>query len=239
MLIVDVSVIFPLAHKGRGVLALGLAGLLLANGGVWAQSSEAVSTPPVTDTTALEQAVEPKLPVMAAPLPITPRIVSLMPRWIQLTPTQQQSLSPLESTWDSLADGHRRKWIALAENYHSLTSEEQSKLHSRMAEWSALNPRERELARLNFAESKKLPVPDRTANWEAYKALSANERKQLGESALTKPKGAAATVKPVLAGKLTPVPVTRHTPLDEKQRETIKAAIDRNTLLPKTPPPLK
>jgi hypothetical protein len=54
-------------------------------------------------------------------------------------------------------DAERKsKWLAMAQNYLGLAPAEQAKLQSRMAEWAALNPQERERARLNFAETKKL-----------------------------------------------------------------------------------
>jgi hypothetical protein len=105
-----------------------------------------------------------------------------------------------------------------------------------MVEWAALKPRERERARLNFVETKKLPVPDRASNWEAYKALSAEERQKLAERAAPKPAGAAATVKPVSPNKLTVVPVTRNTPQPIRELEMSKQqGIDRKTLLPLAP----
>jgi hypothetical protein len=136
-----------------------------------------------------------------------------------------------------LSDGHKRKWIALAKNYPSLTPTEQEKLHSRMAEWAALKPLDRELARLNFAETKKLPVPDRASNWEAYKALSPEERQKLAEHAAGKSAGAAAAIKPVPPEKLAVVPVTRRTPEQIRQLEMSKQTVDRKTLLPIAPRP--
>jgi hypothetical protein len=205
-------------------LSLGLVCLLGVCAQVGAQTTETGNTTSLTSP---------------APAKITQKAatgtVSFTPSWSALSGAQQQSLQPLASAWDSLSDGHRRKWIALAQNYPSLAPSEQAILHSRMAEWAALKPRERERARLNFVETKKLPVPDRASNWEAYKALSPAERQELAKRAVTKPAGAAATVKPVSPNKLTVVPVTRNTPQQLRDLELSKQGIDRKTLLPLTP----
>ena len=112
---------------------------------------------------------------------------------------------------------------------------EQEKLHSRMAEWAALSPKDRELARLNFAQSKTVAKSDRAANWEAYQALSPDERQKLAQGAKVKPVGAAVAVKPVAPEKLTAVPLTRHTPEPERAAAVLQRPINRNTLLPLPP----
>jgi hypothetical protein len=110
---------------------------------------------------------------------------------------------------------------------------DREKLQSRMAEWSALKPKEREQARLNFAQTKKLPPDARAATWEAYQALSEEERRVLLDKAPKKPSGAAIAAKPVAPRKLAEVPVTRKTPEQVKASSNPRPAIDRYTLLPK------
>lgn len=157
--------------------------------------------------------------------------------WTDLSTPQRQSLQPLATTWDTLSDGHKRKWIAVAQNYANLGPAEQEKMHSRMAEWAALKPRDRELARLNFAEAKKVEPAKRAANWEAYQALSPEEKQKLANKATGKPTGAAVSTKPLAtASKLTPVPITRHTPEDERSKITAQQQVDPNTLLPLAAP---
>ena len=139
---------------------------------------------------------------------------------------------PLHGTWGSLNSSRKRKWIAVAETYSALSPAEQTKLHSRMAEWAALSPAERELARFNFVATKKIGSTDRASTWEAYKALSPEERQRLAAAGPIKPAGTATAVKPTSPGKLTVVPVTRHTPASVRKLVFSKQAIDRNTLLP-------
>ena len=160
---------------------------------------------------------------------------SAVPLWTQLTPQQRQILSPLSATWDSMGEVQKRKWIALVQNYPALPAAEQANLQSRMAEWAGLKPRDRELARLNFSETKKLSPPDRAANWEAYQALSPEERDRLAARAPAKPLGAAPAIKPTTPDKLTVVPVTRHTPQQLREMALAQQALDRKTLLPTTP----
>jgi hypothetical protein len=159
------------------------------------------------------------------------------PRWIDLTLSQQESLMPLVDTWNTLDQSQKRKWIALAQNYPSLAAPEQAKLHSRMEKWAVLNPSKREQARLNFSRTKIIASPERASNWEAYKALSPEERISLANRASAKPKGAANAVKPVISEKLTAVPITRRTPVELREQAFSRQLIDRNTLLPLVPRP--
>lgn len=156
--------------------------------------------------------------------------------WVMLEKNQQVALSPLEKSWASLSEGQKRKWLAVAKTYTGLGAPEREKIHSRMVEWAALSPKEREAARLNFAHSKAVAESDRAANWEAYQALSPDERQKLAEGAKVKPVGAAVPVKPVSYEKLTPVPVTRHTPEQERVELLAKRPLNRKTLLPEPLP---
>ncbi len=180
------------------------------------------------------QTALPGKPVLGA----TPVVVLGAPSWAQLNLIQQKSLAPLSGTWDTLTDSHRRKWLALAQGYPTLTPQEQVKLHSRMAEWAALKPKDREQARLNFAETKKIAPQDRNFNWEAYQALTPEERKKLADSApIKKPVGASFAVKPVAPQKLADIPVTQKTPETKRTLVANPDAINRNTLLPIPPDP--
>ncbi len=218
MPIVVISGRFPLPLAARHTciqLAAGVACLIAVHGTSWAQNAPAATPAAV--------------PNAAAPS---------SPQWKELTAAQQQSLSPLAASWATLGSGQRRKWIAMAQNYPSMAPAEQSKLHSRMAEWAALKPKDRELARLNFAETKKIAPSERAANWEAYQALSAEEKQKLAEHGARKPVGAAVAIKPVPAEKLAKVPVTRRTPEAERARTATQQAVNRTTLLPQPPAPV-
>ena len=156
-------------------------------------------------------------------------------RWNELTESQRSILNPLAEMWDSLEETRKKKWLAVAQSYPTRTPAEQKNIQSRMAEWAALPRAERESARLNFTETKKLPPTQRTAEWEAYQKLSPEEKKALADKGNARPIGAATPIRPASSPKLTPVPITRHTPAQEKEGLQVKPRIHPHTLLPITP----
>ena len=162
----------------------------------------------------------------------TSPIVAAGTSWASLSPGQKEALEPLASTWPSLTPGHQKKWIALVQKYPELTEADQLRLSSRMVDWAALSPKDRELARLQFAQTKKLSVDSRAAHWEAYQALPESEKKELLDAAPKKPVGVAVAVKPVAADKLAAVPFTRNTPAPLRAEVQQGKLVDRYTLLP-------
>jgi hypothetical protein len=165
------------------------------------------------------------------------------PTWRELSASQQKALTPLAPQWDSLNEAQKRKWLAISANFPKLSGEEQAKLHSRMTEWVGLSPQQRTIARLNYGETRKLSSDDKKAKWEAYQALSPEEKKNLAaKSAAPRPPTTAAAVRPVPKEKLAHLP-QRSRPSLETKAPRIAAApnqVDRNTLLPqpeRLPPP--
>ena len=149
-----------------------------------------------------------------------------------MTPAQQQSLKPLAANWATINEGQKRKWLALSKNYPNMAAAEQAKLHSRMTEWASLSQTQRNQARLNFAETKNLSQDEKSAKWQAYQALSPEEKRKLAATAPPAPSGATAAVKPVPAQKLANVPATRNS----QKPPTVAANtpdIQSNTLLPR------
>ena len=158
------------------------------------------------------------------------------PLWRELTPAQQQALAPLSGTWDTtISAAQKRKWLALAPNFPKLSPDEQAKLHSRMSEWAAMSPQQRTQARLNFGVTKQVPAEEKKAQWEAYQALSPEEKRKFAASA-PKPPAAAAAVKPVPPDKLATVRQAR--PAASAPRALVPSGrVDSNTLLPRQPAP--
>ena len=178
-------------------------------------------------------AQQPPAAVRAASAPAPKTAKSAGPAWAELSAAQQQSLRPLEARWASISEAQKRKWIALAQNYPKMPAAEQAKLHSRMTEWVALSPQQRTQARLNFADTRKIPVDDKKAKWEAYQSLSSEEKRRLAAKAAPKAPGAAAAVKPVPAQKLAKVPSKNHAePKDGALGAVSSGLVDHNTLLP-------
>jgi hypothetical protein len=158
------------------------------------------------------------------------------PLWSELTPAQQQALAPLSAKWDTVSEAQKRKWLALSQNFPKMSGAEQTKLHSRMTEWVALSPQQRTQARLNFGETQQISPDDKKAKWEAYQALTPEEKSKLAAGA-AKPPATAAAVKPVAPDKLATVPKAQ--PRREAKTPRIAAApnqVDHNTLLPQQAP---
>lgn len=182
-----------------GVAALLVGGLIAVEAQAQAPLPQAAApaTPPPATTAG---------PKAAAPSPKS-RPAAAKPLWTDLTAAQQVALRPLAQHWNGLNDAHKRKWLALSRNYDRLSADEQATLHGRMAEWAGLSARDRAQARLNFAEVKRLaPADERKAKWEAYQALSEEERRKLAASAVAVPTTAALPLRPVPERKLAPVP---------------------------------
>ena len=169
----------------------------------------------------------------ASPLKITTK-----PTWQELTPAQQLALKPLAANWDTLGEAQKQKWIALSVSYLRLAPTEQIKLHSRMTEWVALSPSQRDQARFNFAQSKKLEQSQKTATWETYQTLSPEEKQSLVILAPPKPAGAAAAAKPVPPQKQAKVPMMSQ-PQTQTQQPVLSSTIysmNPHTLLPNSKP---
>ncbi len=132
--------------------------------------------------------------------------ISLKPYWQDLTLAQQQALTPLSQLWPSMTQPHKRKWLAIAQNFPQLSNEEKSVVQGRMREWAALSAQQRSMARLNFADVKQLPQDEKRTKWEAYQALSPEAKQKLATQQPTPPVGAAPAVKPVSSNKLAATP---------------------------------
>jgi hypothetical protein len=127
------------------------------------------------------------------------------PLWSELTPEQQQALEPLKQLWPTMREPHKRKWLALSRNFASHSKEEKSVLQGRMHEWAALTPQQRTFARLNYADVQRLSTDEKRAKWEAYQALSQEDKQKLAKQQPKPLVGAAPAIKPTPAqNRVTP-----------------------------------
>jgi hypothetical protein len=181
-------------HANRSVACL--IGLLLSlsalPGAVQAQASAPAMTP-----SAPKPAISPKQPQRLT----LPTAFSGLD-WNTLTPAQQLALKPLAASWKVLSDPQKRKWVSLSANFERMSPSDQTKLHERMAQWAALSPKQREQARLNFAEAQKIDPQQKTEKWQAYQALSPEEKQMLAKLVRPTPPRTALAVHPVTPGKL-------------------------------------
>ncbi|MEY2843985.1 MAG: hypothetical protein RI920_2022 [Pseudomonadota bacterium] len=119
--------------------------------------------------------------------------------WHQLSGAQRQVLAPLQEHWAGMDDISRDKWLGVAERYPKLSPAEQGRVRERMAQWSKVPAQERGEARLRFQQSRQLTPDERQKKWEAYQALSAEDRTDLQRQGLRR-------AKPVFLGDNTPGP---------------------------------
>jgi hypothetical protein len=154
-------------------------------------------------------------PVVAAPAPVArPAPVASAANnastivWISLTAQQQAALQPLQGHWNSLSDQQKRKWLSISANFSRMAVAEQTKLHERMAQWAALSPPQRELARLNYGEVQKMSPQQKNEKWEAYQALTPTDKQKLAASAQPTPPRTALAVQPAPPGKIHQLPQT-------------------------------
>jgi hypothetical protein len=170
-------------------------------------------------------------PALKNDLSATP-VAASRPAWNELGAGQRAALAPLAHHWDTLTENHKRKWIAMVRNFDRLPVEEQTKMHGRMSAWAGLSTMERDQARLNYAEARKVGVDEKKARWEAYQALSDEQRDKLASSVAPKRPGVAAPARPGRAPDLVRM-VPTGGDFNSRPRVGVPAAsVDHNTLLP-------
>lgn len=134
------------------------------------------------------------------------------PAWNTLTNQQKEVLTPLKERWKDMGELTKRRWMSLAEGFEQLPPEGQIKLQERMQTWSSLSAQQRNQARLNFFSSRQLSPEDLQAKWDAYQALSADEKRRLAAKAAPKSRGAATALRPTAKRKLATIPAASNAP---------------------------
>lgn len=153
--------------------------------------------------------------------------------WLNLTATQKKALAPLAPHWAQISPAQKNKWLAMAKNFDNLSAKEQATLHERMADWASLSPQQRAQARLIFNETKSIGADEKKTHWEAYQALSAEEKKKLAAQQTTGIQGAATASQAPPPNKVMRLP-GKSTPTAEPGKSTPAVVIDKKTLLPTT-----
>ncbi len=130
------------------------------------------------------------------------------PGWEQLNTLQKLALYPLAPRWAVLSEQQKRQWLVMAQSFSKLPEAEQERLHNRMTQWASLSAQQRSQARLNYAATNRLAPDSKRAQWEAYQALSSEEKSRLAAAAASAHHslGAAPAVRPVAPRKLVKVP---------------------------------
>ena len=185
----------------------------------------------------------PKLAASATEPAKAPAVVATSkPAWKELSTKQQESLKPLEGSWNGINEAQKRKWLEVSKNYPNLPVADQAVMHSRMNEWATMSPQLRAAARLNFAKtkelSKELTADEKKAKWQTYQALSPEEKAKLAAKATPKPTGAATAVKPVEPQKLAVTPkgmpplptITPAAPITTRTGDTLQNVVTPTTV---------
>lgn len=132
---------------------------------------------------------------------------SSIENWNSLTAQQKEALAPLSAAWANISPVKKQKWLDISKGFALLSEDGKETLHLRMKEWVSLSPKQREQARINFAQTKKLTTDDKQTKWQAYQALSAEEKQKLASiNTAAKTVGAAPATKPVPKDKLVTTP---------------------------------
>lgn len=177
------------------LVKFGLVSALAAALVVFASLANAQNATTAESTAATPQALK---PVIAAKT-----VKTSTDTWDKLTPAQKTALQPLNTSWTGLTEGHKRKWLAVSANFAQFSPKDKETLHSRVTEWASLSAKQREQARINFAQNKTLTASDKQAKWETYKALPPETKQALANiNVAPKPTGAATAAKPVAKDKL-------------------------------------
>jgi hypothetical protein len=153
--------------------------------------------------------------------------------WQNLSYSQKKALAPLAPHWAQISPAQKNKWLAMSNNFDNLSPREQATLHNRMADWAALSPQQRAQARLSFNETKTLGADQKKSQWEAYQALSQDDRKKLASQQTTKIQGAATASQATSPQKV--IPLQGKSPPTESANKSVPIiVIDKKTLLPTT-----
>ena len=103
--------------------------------------------------------------------------------WASLTAQQRRELQQLQKVWPALTGDRQQKWLEVAARMPLMSNEERERVRERMVEWVQMTPAQRGQARLQFQEVRQWPADDRQAKWEAYLALTDDERTALAGQA--------------------------------------------------------
>ena len=151
--------------------------------------------------------------------------------WQSLQSSQKKALAPLAPHWAQISHAQKNKWLAMSNNFDNLSTKEQAILHERMAEWVSLSPQQRAQARLNFNQTKTLDADAKKTQWEAYQALSPEDKKKLAAQQTTGIRGAATASQAASPNKVIPLS-GKSIPAEAATKSTSSIVIDKKTLLP-------
>lgn len=194
----------PCLRAATTVAAAVLLGLAI--GGAWSVSQVRMAPSAVpADLSVPGPSGKPRLSLAAGTHQNLQRSSS-GPQWKELSAQQRKVLEPLQERWGSMGELTKRRWMSLADGFEQLQSEDQDKLRQRMQTWASLSVQQRNQARLNFFASRQLSAEELQAKWDAYQALSDEEKRRLAAKAAPKARGAATALQVPAKRKLAVIP---------------------------------
>lgn len=101
------------------------------------------------------------------------------PKFSTLSVDEQAALRPLEKDWAGISADRKQKWRVLAARFPKMPADERARIQTRMAEWAQMSPEQRGKVRLQFQEANKSSPQNRQAQWQAYQALPADQKREL------------------------------------------------------------
>lgn len=158
--------------------------------------------------------------------------------WNKLSPAQRSVLTPLERDWATITPSRQQKWAELANRFPAMPADERARVQERLSEWARLTPQERASARLNFQEARQLSPQERQQQWDAYRALPADQRRALADSA-AQPRPAGPVARPEAALKSSVVRAPQPAPAQPVGPLVVRRGSGATTNLvskPATPP---
>lgn len=126
------------------------------------------------------------MPVLAEDALPMQQVVMSSVAWQTLSPAQRQILAPLASQWNGLPPESQVKWVQVADRYPSLPPESQQRVIRRMNLWAGMSDAERNQARLRYQQARQMSPEELQQRWQAYQALSEDERRDLARVGLRK-----------------------------------------------------
>ena len=148
----------------------------------------AATAPPAAAADSLPAAA-PAAPAQPAPTrraelprrePTRPSLMPLVqPLWSDLTPAQRQVLAPFSDNWNALPITEKRAWADLAQRFPAMKADEQKRVERRIAEWAALTPEQRRIARANYVLAQQVARENLLAQWEHYQSMTPEQRSVL------------------------------------------------------------
>lgn len=142
------------------------------------------------------------------------RLSSAGPEWQDITATQRKVLQPLHLQWPAMGALTKRRWLVLADRYPHMDEKEQTRLHERMLSWASLSAQQRNQARFNFSNVKRLTAAELLAKWQEYQALTEAEKERLKAEGIKaeKERKAKNTRRKLLRSKPAPRPTPQPDP---------------------------